>query len=129
MSTATPWESLEDEERRMLSRTMEVYAAMVENLDTHVGRLIDFLDASGQLDDTVIIFSSDNGADGASRAFRPRTVPRTDTDNSLENTGREWSFSTVGRGWGEAAMAPYRGLKGELYEAGPWFRSSSITST
>ena len=118
MSTATPWESLEDEERRMLSRTMEVYAAMVENLDTHVGRLIDFLDASGQLDDTVIIFSSDNGADGASRAFRPRTVPRTDTDNSLENTGREWSFSTVGRGWGEAAMAPYRGLKGALYEGG-----------
>ena len=118
VSVVEPWESLEEEERRMLSRTMEVYAAMVENMDMHVGRLVDFLDAAGQLDDTVIVFTSDNGAVRETSAFRPRTLPRTDTDNSLENTGREGSFSSIGPGWGEAAMASHRGLKGTLYEGG-----------
>jgi arylsulfatase len=118
MSAAPPWESLDGEARGKLSRTMEVYAAMVENMDMHVGRLIEFLAASGQLESTVIVFSSDNGADGSPSTFRPGTLPRTDTDNSLENTGREWSFSTVGRGWAEAAMAPYRALKGRLFEGG-----------
>lgn len=118
LRSAPPWDSLEDEERRFLTRTMEVYAAMVENMDMHVGRLIEFLDASGELENTVIVFSSDNGADGSPRSYQPRTLPRTDTDSSLENIGRAESFSTVGRGWAEAAMAPYRDLKGSLYEGG-----------
>lgn len=118
MGSAPPWEVLDEEERRILIRTMEVYAAMVENMDMHVGRLIDFLNRSGELDNTVIMFSSDNGADGISRSFRPTTVPRTDTDNSFENIGRAESFFTVGRGWGEAAMAPYRDVKGSMYEGG-----------
>lgn len=118
MSTAPRWDSLDEAAQSKLIRTMEVYAAMVENMDMHVGRLIEFLDAAGQLDNTVVVFSSDNGAEGAPSTFRPRTLPRTDTDNSLENTGREWSFSTVGRGWAEAATAPYRELKGSLFEGG-----------
>ncbi|MGI9257796.1 MAG: sulfatase-like hydrolase/transferase, partial [Gammaproteobacteria bacterium] len=118
MGSVPAWEELDDEERRILTRTMEVYAAMVENMDMHVGRVVDFLETAGQLDNTVILFSSDNGADGAHRTFQPTTVPRTDTDSSFENIGRAESFFTVGRGWGEAAMAPYRGVKGALFEGG-----------
>jgi arylsulfatase len=44
---------------------MEVYAGMVERLDWNVGRVVDYLEARGQLDDTVVIFLSDNGAEGA----------------------------------------------------------------
>jgi arylsulfatase A-like enzyme len=118
VSVAEPWDSLDEEERNIQRRSMEVYAAMVENMDMHVGRLIDFLDASGQRENTVIVFSSDNGAARETRAFRPSTVPRTDTDNTLENIGREGSFAALGPGWAEAAMAPYRGLKSSLYEGG-----------
>ncbi len=46
------------------------------------------------------------------------TVLRNDTDSSYDNIGRAESFFTVGRGWGEAAMAPYRAFKGSFYEGG-----------
>jgi arylsulfatase len=118
VSSAPPWSSLEESERRIYARSMEIYAAMIENMDMHVGRLIDFLEAAGELDNTVIIFSSDNGAERVTSAFRPTTLPRTDNDNSIENLGREWSFATTGPGWAEAATAPYRALKGTLYEGG-----------
>jgi arylsulfatase A-like enzyme len=118
IAAADSWDTLDAQERRIQIRSMEVYAAMVENMDMHVGRLIEFLDAAEQLENTVIVFSSDNGAARETREFRPTTIPRTDTDNSLENIGREGSFAALGPGWAQAAMAPYRGLKGSLYEGG-----------
>ena len=115
---AEPWDSLTAERQAIRSRSMEVYAAMVENMDMHVGRVIDFLQASGQFENTVILFASDNGAAGEDLDFVPRTVPRTDTDSSLANMGRAGSFTANGPGWSEAAMAPYRALKGSLYSGG-----------
>ena len=76
---------------------MEVYAAMTEDLDMQVGRLVDYLEASGELANTVIVFTSDTGASGSDSSFVPRTVPRTDTDNSLANMGREWPYTAYGR--------------------------------
>lgn len=115
---STPWDELGEPTRARLSRAMELYAGMVENMDFHVGRLIDYLEASGQLDDTIVMFFSDNGAAGSDSSFRPKTIPRTDWDNSLENMGREGSFVAYGRGWAEAATAPYRGVKRSLHEGG-----------
>jgi arylsulfatase A-like enzyme len=57
-----PFASLSAEEQRRESRKMELYAAMVDNLDRHVGRLLDYLRANDLYDDTLIIFMSDNGA-------------------------------------------------------------------
>ena len=115
---AEPWETLTAERRAIRARSMEIYAAMVENMDMHIGRVVDFLRASGQLQNTVILFTSDNGAAGEDLDFMPRTLPRTDTDNSLANMGREGSFTVNGPGWSEAAMAPYRDRKGSLYAGG-----------
>jgi arylsulfatase len=54
---------------------MEVYAGMVERLDWNVGRVVDYLEARGQLDDTVVIFLSDNGAEGACSKPCPSSAP------------------------------------------------------
>ena len=115
---AEPWEALTPERRAIYARAMEIYAAMVENMDMHVGRVLDFLRVSGQFENTVILFASDNGAPREDLDFQPRTIPRTDTDSSLANLGREGSFTALGPGWGEAVTAPYRGLKGSLYNGG-----------
>lgn len=115
---APAWEDLDEESKRTLTRAMELYAAMVENMDFHVGRIVDYLQESDQLDDTVIVFFSDNGASGSDSSFRPVTLPRTDWDSTLPNMGREGSFVAIGRGWAEAATAPYRAVKGSLHEGG-----------
>lgn len=115
---AESWEALTPERRAFYARAMEIYAAMVENMDMHVGRVLDFLRVSGQFENTVILFASDNGAPPEDLDFQPRTIPRTDTDSSLANLGREGSFTAIGPGWSEAVTAPYRGLKGSLYNGG-----------
>ena len=115
---APAWESLDSESQRQQARAMELYAAMVENMDFHVGRIVEYLKTSNQFEETVILFFSDNGASGSDSSFRPRTIPRTDWDNSLSNMGHEGSFVAIGRGWAEATTAPYRNVKGSLYEGG-----------
>ena len=58
------WNELSEEEKKRSSRKMEIYAAMVDNLDHNIGRLINYLDDIDELDNTIIIFMSDNGAEG-----------------------------------------------------------------
>lgn len=57
-----PWSSLSEDQRRMYARFQENYAGFVDNLDQQVGRLIDYLRETGELDNTIIVFMSDNGA-------------------------------------------------------------------
>ncbi|KAG8734909.1 hypothetical protein FRC10_011223, partial [Ceratobasidium sp. 414] len=59
------WDQLTDDEQRYSARTMEVYAAMVERMDWNIGRVINYLKSIDQLDNTLVFFSSDNGAEGA----------------------------------------------------------------
>src|SRR6516225_4922698 len=59
-----PWEELTEAERSLAARAMEVYAGMVERMDWNVGRVIDHLTRTGDLDNTFILFMSDNGAAG-----------------------------------------------------------------
>jgi arylsulfatase A-like enzyme len=59
------WDLLTDEERRFSSRTMEVYAGMVERMDSNIGKVIEYLEETGELDNTFVVFMSDNGAEGA----------------------------------------------------------------
>ena len=64
LDTVRPWDSLSDEERRLFSRMAEVYAGFLSHADNEIGRLLDHLDASGELDNTLILVVSDNGASG-----------------------------------------------------------------
>ena len=98
---------------------------MVEHLDMSVGRIISYLEASGQLDNTIVIFTSDHGASvgeygvgtgGVGNGRGPKIPAK--TDNSFENFGRIGSFIDHGRGFGEASSAPFKYFKGALNEGG-----------
>ena len=59
-----PWDSLSDAEKQLFSRMAEVYAGFSEYTDHQVGRIVDYLEKSGQLDNTIVIYAADNGASG-----------------------------------------------------------------
>ncbi len=115
-----PWDELDETERRSSARAMEIYAGMVRNMDFHIGRLIEYLHASGQSGNTVIVFLSDNGAEGSNRLTlldNASWVPA-NFDLSYENMGRVDSYVFVGPGWGQASTTPLRLFKGYLSEGG-----------
>ncbi len=62
--TVRPWESLSDEEKRLFARMAEVFAGFLSYTDDQIGRVLDHLEESGQLDNTIIVVISDNGASG-----------------------------------------------------------------
>jgi arylsulfatase len=120
-----PWADLSADEQRRYARAQEIYASMVEHLDMSIGRVISYLEESGQLENTVIVFTSDHGASSGEHGVGTGRVPRgggpdipEHTDNRLENFGRINSFVDHGRGFGEAATAPFRYVKGSITEGG-----------
>lgn len=123
------WDQLDSEQRKMEARRMEIYAAMVENTDSHIGRLLDYLKESGHLDNTYVIFFSDNGANGMPMHAYPGTdeawVER-NSDNRFENWGRRGSRIAEGMGWAQASVTPFRLFKGFIAEGG--IRSPLIIS-
>jgi arylsulfatase len=64
MDYTIPWNSLGDEEKRLFCRMAEVYAGFLAHADHHIGRLLDYLEQTGQLDNTLIVLVSDNGSSG-----------------------------------------------------------------
>ena len=115
-----PWDELTSEERRIESRKMELYAAMVDNLDDHVGRLFDYLKSNGLYDNTLVIFMSDNGAAGgdfyASGGFSEYI--QANYNNTYETMGTEGTFITYAQPWAEAGSAPFHRYKGYTREGG-----------
>lgn len=119
VSTYRPWDSLTVEEKALESRKMEAYAAMVERMDAEIGRLVDVLRETGQLDNTVIMFMADNGAEYIGQDWGGGMSEYFATfDNSLENIGHPGSYLMPGPGWGEAGSAPYFLSKGFLADGG-----------
>jgi arylsulfatase len=118
------WDNLSPEEQKISVRAMEVYAAMVDRMDWNIGRVAGYLRETGELDDTVIVFLSDNGAEGAIVEAFPLIGPlisafvRAYCDNSLDNIGRSNSFVWYGPRWAQAATAPSRLYKAFTTEGG-----------
>ena len=115
------WENLSEEQRKIDSREMEIYAAMVDNMDFHIGRVIDYLETSSQRDNTIIIFMSDNGAQGfgpgMASAF-PQSWIDENFDNSFDNMGKINSYVYYGPHWALSSSAPSRMFKGFPTEGG-----------
>lgn len=110
------WEQLNPEQRKVEARKMEIYAAMVDNLDHNIGRVVDYLRNSGQFDNTLIVFMSDNGAAGENHTlFYP---PGARTDNSYANLGKPGSQIDYGLRWAEVSAAPFHLFKGTTAEGG-----------
>ncbi|MFO1409754.1 MAG: sulfatase-like hydrolase/transferase [Steroidobacteraceae bacterium] len=126
------WGSLEPEQRAEAARRMEVYAAMVDSLDRNVGRVLERLRANGQFADTLIVFISDNGAEGSTLtapmgglsgdrpmyALTPAQMATLGIDNSLANIGNASSYVSYGPAWAQAATAPRNRYKGLTTEGG-----------
>jgi arylsulfatase len=132
MVSVEAWSTLSSGQRADAARRMEVYAAMVESLDQNVGRLIDRLRAHGRLDNTLIVFLSDNGAEGMSvaaplggisgdrpmYALTPAQSASLGIDNSVANIGAANSYVGYGPAWAQAATAPRDRYKGLTREGG-----------
>lgn len=103
------WCNLTAEEKALSARAMETYAGMVENMDYNIGRVLSHLEATGEAENTFVIFMSDNGAEGASHEARPVLGPdimkviRKYYNNSLDNVGEYDSFVWYGPRWAQAA--------------------------
>jgi arylsulfatase A-like enzyme len=114
------WDEMSPESQQETARDMEVYAAMVDFMDGQIQRLFDYLKEIGEYDNTLVIFFSDNGANGAHPTMYPGWTEEWSAsfDNSLENRGLPGSFIEMGPGWAQASMAPSRMFKGFTAEGG-----------
>ncbi len=114
------WSELPASVRAEQARRMEVYAAMVDALDSAAGRVVGSIERMGQLDNTVVIFLSDNGPAGVAReSLSPwKEMIAARADNTLDNIGRVTSYTSNGPTWAEAQAAPFSLFKRFTTEGG-----------
>jgi len=123
------WENIPEKQRKVEARRMELYSAMVENIDYHLGRLFKHLKKTGVYENTLVIFFSDNGANGAEMHQYPGTDEAwldRNSDNRYENMGRRFSRIAQGAAWAQVSMTPFRLFKAFTTEGG--IRSPLIIS-
>ncbi len=121
------WADLPEDVRRVCARLQEAYGAFIEHTDAQIGRVIDELRRLGRLDDTLIVFLSDNGASsegGATGAFNARkngTYERELAGKTLERldlVGSEFSFNHYPTGWAQASNTPLKWYKKNTHGGG-----------
>ena len=104
------WSELSPDARKQEAMKMEIYAAMVDRVDQNIGRLLKRLEEQGKLDNTLILFLSDNGASTESPKVR-----NVDTNAPM---GSVASFPSYGQSWATVSDAPLRKWKGASFEGG-----------
>ncbi len=121
------WGSLAKDERKLYARMMEVYAGFLEHTDHHIGRLLTFLEDLGELDNTLIMLISDNGASsegGATGSVNEmkffNNVPEDLQQNIalIDELGGPKVFNHYAWGWTFAGNTPFRRWKRETYRGG-----------
>jgi arylsulfatase A-like enzyme len=114
------WDALSNEEKKVEARKMEIYAAMVSDLDTYIGKVIAYLKEIGEFDNTFIMFMSDNGAEANRMDLAPFIADHVgkEYDHSLENLGRENSYVMYGKNWASVSAAPFFRHKMTGFEGG-----------
>ena len=117
-----PWDSLAEDRRADLAMRMAIYAAMVDRMDQDIGRLTADLRAKGELDNTLIMFLSDNGACAEWDPFgfdvgsSPNNVLHVGED--LARMGSRGTYHSVGSAWANASNTPWRMYKHYSHEGG-----------
>ena len=111
MSTTDDWHQLTSDEKRYQAKRMAVYAGMVEAMDFHMGRLIDHLKATGAYENTIFIFTSDNGSEASAppnpqSALTRLALRRQGYSTDYETLGLEGSFNSIGPSFASAAASP-----------------------
>ncbi|MDH3707342.1 MAG: sulfatase-like hydrolase/transferase [Acidimicrobiia bacterium] len=121
------WDELSDDQRRVSARYMEAFAAMLSHTDEQLGRVLDFLEHIGDLDNTMVLVMSDNGASseggpgGSNNDSRPWNVLGTTLDEQVEHIdaiGGPTIHNNYPWGWTVAGNTPFRRWKREVHEGG-----------
>ena len=112
-SAMPDWKTVGNQEE--MDRRMAVYAAQVSNMDRGIGRLVAALEEAGQLENTLLMFLSDNGACDAGGPFG---FTRKDRGDAKALTGTPNSYASFGRAWATVSNTPFRKYKGEIHEGG-----------
>jgi arylsulfatase A-like enzyme len=120
------WEKLTPEQQKLSARRMEIYAAMLANMDVHIGRVLDRLKELGKLDNTVVVYLSDNGPEPIELAQLVETVFKPEAkkwfmenfDQRPENWGRKGSAVDYGAAWAQVSATPFRLFKTFVTEGG-----------
>jgi arylsulfatase A-like enzyme len=110
------WDELDAAEKRLASKRMAVYAGMVSAMDYHIGRLLDYLEDIGELDNTVIIFTSDNGPEYGT--LPPGILKNQGYSHKYEDLGEIGSASFLGPNFANAAASPLSYFKFYMGEGG-----------
>jgi arylsulfatase A-like enzyme len=111
MATTRDWDSLSGERKRYEAKRMAVYAGMIEAMDFHIGRLVDHLKSRGEFDNTIFIFTSDNGAEASGPddpgSFVMRRGPAALGYNvDYEHLGLKGSYNTISPSFASASVSP-----------------------
>jgi len=125
--TVRPWDSLSDEEKRLFLRMAEVYAGFSEYTDAQVGRIVAYLEESGQLDNTVIFYCADNGASGEgspngsvneNKFFNAYPDDIAENLALVDRLGSPETYNHYPTGWAMAFSTPFRMFKRYSYQGG-----------
>jgi len=115
-----PWDSLNADEKRLFARMAEVFAGFSEYTDVQVGRLIDYLEASGQLENTLVLYAADNGASGEgspsgsvneNKFFNGYPDELEENLKYLDTLGSPDTYNHFPTGWAAAFSTPFQMFK------------------
>jgi arylsulfatase A-like enzyme len=117
LDTVRPWDSLKPDEKKLFSRMAEVYAGFISYTDFQIGRMLDYLENSGQLENTMVVVVSDNGASGEggpngsvneNKFFNG--IPDTIEENVkyIDTLGSELTYNHYCTGWAMAFNTPFK---------------------
>ena len=115
-----PWNTLNADEKKLFSRLMEVYAAFSEYTDAQVGRIIEYLEHSGQLENTVVLYCADNGASGEgspngtvneNKFFNSYPDELSENMKLVDKLGGPDTYEHFPTGWAVATSTPFKMFK------------------
>jgi len=122
-----PWDELSADEKKLFARMAEVFAGMSEYADAQVGRIVDYLEESGQMDNTIIIYAADNGTSGEgspngsvneNKFFNGVEDKMVDNLAMIDKLGSPDTYGHIPTGWAAAFSTPYRMFKRYTYQGG-----------
>ncbi len=120
------WDSLAADQQKLSARKMEIYAAMLSNMDFHIGRVLDHLRAAGKLENTLVLFMSDNGAEFTDLGALIESAFSAEGkkwfldhfDMRPEQWGKKGSAVDYGAAWAQVGSVPMRMFKHYVTEGG-----------
>ena len=115
-----PWSELNDDEKKLFSKLAEVYAGFSEYTDAQVGRVIDYLESTGQLENTIVLYAADNGASGEgspngsvneNKFFNGYPDELSENLKYMDVLGGPDTYEHYPTGWAAAFSAPFKMFK------------------